>query len=125
LGFNGEIYALTVYYRNREIALTIIPSDAPPAAEIQTVDLRNRSDEDFDEIHRAWLDHLVILFRRQQLAIEDLIAFSRRFWRTRLGAGAGDGPPFRRRPSGDLRVSNVIENGAHRQPGCRRGGVAH
>ena len=79
MGFNGEIYALTVYYRNREIALTIIPSDAPPAAEIQTVDLRNRSDEDFDEIHRAWLDHLVILFRRQQLAIEDLIAFSRRF----------------------------------------------
>jgi Taurine catabolism dioxygenase TauD, TfdA family len=29
-------------------------------------------------VHRAWLDHLVLLVRGQQLADEDFIAFSRR-----------------------------------------------
>ena len=59
--------------------MTIIPSGAALAAEIQNVDLKNLSDRDFIEINAAWLGHLVILFRHQQLSVEDLIAFSRRF----------------------------------------------
>ena len=48
-------------------------------AEIGGVDLRTIDDGDFAAIHRAWLDHLVLLFRGQQLTDDDLIAFSRRF----------------------------------------------
>jgi taurine dioxygenase len=48
-------------------------------AEIRGVDLRQLDDDAFRTIHRAWLDHLVLLFRAQTLSDADLIAFSRRF----------------------------------------------
>jgi taurine dioxygenase len=80
-------------------------------AEIQGVDLRTIDDGSFAAIHRAWLDHLVLLFRGQQLTDDDLIAFSRRF-------GALDWAPVqetgRRFVEGHPEiyvVSNVIENG--------------
>ena len=80
-------------------------------AEIGGVDLRTIDDGDFAAIHRAWLDHLVLLFRGQQLTDDDLIAFSRRF-------GALDWAPVqetgRRFVEGHPEiyvVSNVIENG--------------
>ncbi len=80
-------------------------------AEIQGVDLRTIDDSDFAAIHRAWLDHLVLLFRGQELTDDDLIAFSRRF-------GALDWAPVqetgRRFVEGHPEiyvVSNVIENG--------------
>ncbi len=80
-------------------------------AEIQGVDLRTIDDAGFARIHRAWLDHLVLLFRGQELTDDDLIAFSRRF-------GALDWAPVqetgRRFVEGHPEiyvVSNVIENG--------------
>jgi len=80
-------------------------------AEIGGVDLRTIDDADFAAIHRGWLDHLVLLFRGQQLTDDDLIAFSRRF-------GALDWAPVqetgRRFVEGHPEiyvVSNVIENG--------------
>jgi len=80
-------------------------------AEIGGVDLRTIDDAGFARIHRAWLDHLVLLFRGQQLTDDDLIAFSRRF-------GALDWAPVqetgRRFVEGHPEiyvVSNVIENG--------------
>ena len=80
-------------------------------AEIGGVDLRTIDDRDFAAIHRAWLDHLVLLFRGQELTDDDLIAFSRRF-------GALDWAPVqetgRRFVEGHPEiyvVSNVIENG--------------
>src|SRR5579859_3379316 len=57
----------------------IIPTGQALGAEIQNVDLKSIGDRDFAAIHRAWLDHLVILFRGQSLSDQDLIAFSRRF----------------------------------------------
>src|SRR3546814_4435739 len=33
----------------------------------------------FAAIHRAWLDHLVLLFRGQDLTDGDMVAFSKRF----------------------------------------------
>src|ERR1700682_946619 len=59
--------------------MTVVPSGAALGAEIQNVELKSLRDQDFNEIHRVWLDHLVVRFRGQQLALEDLIAFSRRF----------------------------------------------
>lgn len=68
--------ALRASKRN-EIAL--IGSGRPLGAEIQGIDLRTIDDEAFSFIHRAWLDHLALLFRGQTLSDADLIAFSRRF----------------------------------------------
>ena len=80
-------------------------------AEINGLDLRNVSDQDFTRIHNAWLDHQVLLIRGQRLTDDDLIRFSRRF-------GALDWAPVqetgRRFVEGHPEiyvVSNVIENG--------------
>jgi len=92
--------------------IRIVPSGAALGADIQNVDLPRLSDEDFAAIHRAWLDHLVLRFRGQQLGIQDLIAFSRRFgdldWAPvqETGRRFVDGHPE------IYVVSNVIENGA-------------
>src|ERR1700747_3536562 len=59
--------------------MTISPTGRALGAEIQRVDLNNLSDADFGAVHRAWLDHLVILFRGQQLTDEAFITFSGRF----------------------------------------------
>ncbi|MBS0242284.1 MAG: TauD/TfdA family dioxygenase, partial [Proteobacteria bacterium] len=48
-------------------------------AEISGVDLRDIDDETFAEIHEAWLEHLVVFFRDQQLTPEQQIAFAKRF----------------------------------------------
>jgi alpha-ketoglutarate-dependent taurine dioxygenase len=89
----------------------IIPTGAVLGAEIAGVDLRSVSNSEFEQIRRAWIDHLVLLFRGQELTDDDLIAFSRRF-------GALDWAPVqetgRRFVEGHPEiyiVSNVIENG--------------
>ncbi|MDD9902835.1 MAG: TauD/TfdA family dioxygenase [Rhodospirillaceae bacterium] len=49
-------------------------------AEIQGVDLsRPLDDQTFDEIHDAWMKHLVIFFRDQDLTLDQHKAFGRRF----------------------------------------------
>jgi taurine dioxygenase len=91
--------------------MVISPSGKALGAEIQGVDLKNISPADFGSIHRAWLDHLVLLFRGQQLTDEDFIAFSRRFgdldWAPiqETGRRFVDGYPE------IYVVSNVVENG--------------
>src|SRR5258705_5206822 len=59
--------------------LEVVPTGAAVGAEVRGVDLRSIGDAIVGEIYRAWLDHSVLLFRDQQLADADLIAFSRRF----------------------------------------------
>jgi taurine dioxygenase len=53
------------------------PTGAALGAEISGVDLGRLGDAEFQRIHQAWLDHEVLLFRDQQLADSDLIAFSK------------------------------------------------
>ena len=48
-------------------------------AEIHNVDLKNLTDEQFDEIHAAWLEHLVIFFRDQDITPDEQVAFAHRF----------------------------------------------
>lgn len=62
-----------------EDEIVLVPTGAAVAAEVQGVDLRRVNDAQFTAIHRAWLDHAVLLFRGQALADADLIAFSRWF----------------------------------------------
>src|SRR5579863_1495774 len=89
----------------------IIPTGQALGAEIQNVDLKSIGDRDFTAIHRAWLDHLVILFRGQQLADEDLIAFSRRFGDLDWAPVQETGRRFVEGHPEIYVVSNVVENG--------------
>jgi taurine dioxygenase len=91
--------------------MTIIPSRAALGAEIHNVELRRLSDRDFNEIHRTWLDHLVILFRGQHLALDDLIAFSRRFGELDWAPVQETGRRFVEGHPEIYVVSNVIEKG--------------
>jgi len=60
-------------------AIDVIPTGAALGAEIRGIDLRTIDDAAFQAVHRAWLDHSVLLFRGQTLDDTDLIRFSRRF----------------------------------------------
>ena len=91
--------------------ITISPSGAALGAEIRDVRLENLTDEVFGVIHRAWLDHLVILFRRQRLTDDDLIAFSRRFGELDWAPVQETGRRFVEGHPEIYVVSNVIENG--------------
>jgi taurine dioxygenase len=48
-------------------------------AEIAGVDLGRLDDATFKEIEAAWLEHLVVFFRRQSITPQQQIAFARRF----------------------------------------------
>src|SRR5271165_4026542 len=99
-----------------EVSVTVVPRRGAPGAprlgaEITGADLRAIDDAAFAAIHRAWIDHQVLLFRGQNLTDADLIAFSRRF-------GDLDHAPIQengQRISNGMPeiyvVSNVIENG--------------
>jgi taurine dioxygenase len=93
------------------VNIKVTPTGSALGAEVSGLDLRAISDDEFAVLHRAWLEHLVVLVRGQQLSDADLIAFSRRL-------GALDWAPVqetgRRFVEGYPEiyvVSNVIENG--------------
>jgi taurine dioxygenase len=88
-----------------------IPSGAALGAEIQNLELKDLGDRDFSEIHRVWLEHLVVRFRGQQLTIEGLIAFSRRFGELDWAPVQETGRRFVAGHPEIYVVSNVIENG--------------
>ena len=80
-------------------------------AEIRGVDLREDPDAaTLAAIHRAWLDHGVILFRNQHLSDADLVRYSRHFGDLDMG------PTMAWQPAGQafpeiFVISNVVENG--------------
>jgi taurine dioxygenase len=91
--------------------IQVVSTGAALAAEIRGVDLRRIDDSAFAAIHRAWLDHLVLLFRGQDLNDDDLIAFSRRFGDLDLAPIQENGRRFVDGHPEIYVVSNVIENG--------------
>lgn len=88
-----------------------IPSGRTLAAEVRGVDLRKIDDTGFLAIHRIWLDHLVLLFRRQHLTDDDLLAFSRRFGPLDLAPIQENGRRFVEGHPEIYVVSNVVEDG--------------
>jgi taurine dioxygenase len=87
------------------------PSGAGLGAIIEGADLRRINAADFEHIYRAWLNHLVLLFRGQNLSADDLITFSRRLGDLDIAPVQETG---RRVVEGKPElyiVSNVIENG--------------
>jgi taurine dioxygenase len=89
----------------------VVPSGAALGAAIHQVDLRQLRHGDFAFIHQAWLDHLVILVRGQQLTDDDLIAFSRQFGELDWAPIQETGRRFVDGHPEIYVVSNVIENG--------------
>ncbi len=95
-------------------SLDVVPLTEHIGAEIRGLDLRNKPDDETREaIYKAWLDHLVIVFRNQELTQEDLLRVTGYF---------GDiGPvhrPMKYFPSyfskilpNILLISNIRENG--------------
>jgi taurine dioxygenase len=61
-------------------AITVTPLGFAAGAEISGIDLRTPlSDAQHRQIYDAWLEHIVLVFPRQDLTPEQQIAFSRRF----------------------------------------------
>jgi taurine dioxygenase len=59
--------------------LAILPVHAALGAEIRGVDLKTLDEATFARIHSCLLDHLLILFRGQSLAPDDIVKLVRRF----------------------------------------------
>ncbi len=67
------------------VSLEVIPTGTV-GAEVKGVDLARVSPKEVEAIKRAWYKHDVLVFRKQRLTDDDLLAFSRHF-------GALDSPP--------------------------------
>jgi len=93
------------------VRLDVRPNAAALGAEVKGVDLRAIYDATFAAIHRAWVDHLVLLFRGQTLSDDDLVAFSRRFGDLDWAPIQETGRRFVEGKPEIYVVSNVIENG--------------
>jgi taurine dioxygenase len=89
----------------------VVPTGAALGAEIDGVDLRAVDAAGFDAIHRAWVDHAVLLFRGQALDDDALIAFSRRFGELDWAPVQENGRRFVDGKPELYIVSNVLENG--------------
>jgi len=92
-------------------AAQIVPTGKALGAEIEGLDLRNIGAAEFGLIHRAWLNHLVVLIRGQHLSDDHLIAFSRRFGELDWAPVQETGRRFVEGHPEIYVVSNVIENG--------------
>jgi len=102
------------------MTVEVIPTQAALGAEVRCGDVRKVDEATIAAIRRAWLDHLVIVIRGQQLSDADLVAFGRRFGECQVSvplpsplANAGkvtQGGRDERHPEVTV-VSNVVENG--------------
>jgi taurine dioxygenase len=91
--------------------IEILPTGGALGAEMRHVDLRQLDDELFAQIHSAWLEHLVLLFRAQDLSDSELIEFSRRFGELDLAPIQETGRRFVDGLPELYIVSNVVKNG--------------
>jgi taurine dioxygenase len=95
-----------------DAGIQVVPMSTSIGAEIRGVDLAGGiDDETFAAVHRAWLEHLVIMLRGQIITTEDQIAFSRRFGQLDVAPTLeGDRKNAPRHPE-LLVISNVVEDG--------------
>ena len=94
--------------------MEIIPLSRHIGAEIRGVDLsRPLTTEVRDAIHAAWLDHLVLLFRDQELTQQNLLEVTTIFGRIgQLARPKAFRPPgFDRLLDNIMLISNIRENG--------------
>lgn len=90
--------------------IAVQPFAAQIGAEVRCADVRALDDAAFNAVHRAFLDHLVLLIRGQQLNDDALVAFGHRFGEPTAAAPVHVGQKPRERPEIAI-ISNVVENG--------------
>ena len=82
--------------------LTLTPISGTLGAEVDGVDLSEPlSDSDFEQIHRAFLDHHVLVFRNQSLTPEQQMAFGQHF-------GELDSHPFVESSPDHIEVLDIV-----------------
>ena len=59
--------------------IEILPQQGACGAEIRCGSVQEVDDETFRAIRRAWLEHLVVVFRDQRMTDSEFTAFGRRF----------------------------------------------
>jgi taurine dioxygenase len=91
--------------------ISVVPTGLALAAEVHGVDLRKVDDGVFAAVHRTWLDNLVLLFRGQDLSIDQLVAFSRRLGELDLAPIQETGRRFVEGHPEIYIVSNVVADG--------------
>jgi taurine dioxygenase len=91
--------------------ITVTPTPGGVGAEIGGLDVKNVGPETFSRVHRAWMDHQVLLFRDQQLSDGELIAFSRRLGDLDVAPNQETGQRFVAGYPELYVVSNVVEDG--------------
>jgi taurine dioxygenase len=98
---------------NQAVAVAALELTVTPlvGAVVGGVDLREVEEPAFAATHRAWLDHLVLLFRDHDLGDDELVAFSRRLGDLDLAPVQETGRHFVEGHPEIYIVSNVIENG--------------
>lgn len=87
--------------RGRHGKLEVVPLPGSMGAEIRGLDLRRLDDASFSVLYRAYLDHLLVLVRDQDMSDEDQVAVARRFGTLEMPPAATerashqhyDGPP--------------------------------
>ena len=72
------------------MALQVSPITPHIGAEVSGVDLAKLTDGEFKTIHKAFLDHLVLFFRDQDLSVDEHIEFGRRFGPLHIHPAARD-----------------------------------
>ena len=92
-------------------SVEVVPTGAYLGAEVRCGDVRRLGDADFAQIHRAALDHLVIVIRGQQLTDPELIEFGAHFGPLDCAPLAKTGKEKARSHPEIVVVSNVLENG--------------
>src|SRR5262245_33493410 len=81
-------------------------------AEVLGVDLRQIDGDVFDDIHRSWLEHQVLVFRDQEITDGELVRFSRLFGELDEAPVQENGQRFVKGHPEIYVISNVVENGA-------------
>jgi taurine dioxygenase len=109
--FRTEGFVSSVAFDQLEGRQDLRPTGSGLGAEVAPVDLRQIDDAGFGALHKAWLDHLVLLVRNQTLSDAELIAFSRRFGDLDLAPIQETGRRFVEGLPELYVVSNVVENG--------------
>ena len=92
--------------------IRVVPSGKPVGADVTGVDLSQPlSDKDFASIFDAWMAHLVLRFRGQNLTRDQLLDFSRRFGELDRAPINIKGEPWIAGYPNLAVMSNIIENG--------------
>jgi taurine dioxygenase len=94
-----------------ESQVEVVPSGSRLGADIVGIDLRRVDDRTFGLIHKAWLEHLVLRFRGQDLDDDALAGFSSRFGALDMAPVGRGGRPYQpNRPEVTV-ISNIVVNG--------------